>query len=131
MILDGKVALVTGGSRGIGRQVSLRLAKMGAIVGINYVSNSSAAEQTISEIEQAGGMSPYEAVIQAAVSRLMPVLLGAGTTVLGVAPLLQDVFWISMSVTIMAGLAVGTSVTMIIVPVLYATLFRVQSPKES
>jgi len=51
--------------------------------------------------------------------------------VLGVAPLLQDAFWISMSVTIMAGLAVGTMVTMIIVPVLYATLFRVPSPERS
>ena len=82
-------------------------------------------------IEQASGRSPYEAVMQAAVSRLMPVLLGAGTTVLGVAPLLQDAFWLSMSVTIMAGLTVGTAVTMFIVPVLYVTLFRVPSPKKS
>jgi multidrug efflux pump subunit AcrB len=82
-------------------------------------------------IEQAAGKSPYESVMQAAVSRLMPVLLGAGTTILGVAPLLQDAFWLSMSVTIMAGLAVGTMVTMIIVPALYATLFRVPSPKKT
>jgi multidrug efflux pump subunit AcrB len=80
-------------------------------------------------IEQAAGKSPYEAIIEAAVSRLMPVLLGAGTTVLGVMPLLQDVFWISMSVTIMAGLTVGTIITMIIVPVLYATLFQVVLPQ--
>ncbi len=51
-MLEGKVALVTGGSRGIGRQVCLRLATMGATVGINYVSNSSAAEQTLAEIEE-------------------------------------------------------------------------------
>jgi multidrug efflux pump subunit AcrB len=49
--------------------------------------------------------------------------------VLGVMPLLQDIFWVSMAVTIMAGLTVGTMITMIIVPVLYATLFRVASPK--
>lgn len=63
MTIQGKVALVTGGSRGIGRQVSLRLAQMGAVVGINYVSNVSAAEQTASEIEQAGGrafLSPFD-----------------------------------------------------------------------
>ena len=73
MILEGKVALVTGGSRGIGRQVSLRLAAMGARVGINYVSNASAANQTISAIEQLGGtafpvpfdVSDAEAVQQA------------------------------------------------------------------
>lgn len=55
MTLEGKVALVTGGSRGIGRQVCLRLAAMGAKVGINYVSNSSAAEETLAEIKKNGG----------------------------------------------------------------------------
>ena len=42
-------------------------------------------------------------------------------------PLLQDVFWVAMSVTIMAGLAFGTILTMVLVPVLYATLYRVPS----
>lgn len=50
-----KYALVTGGSRGIGRAVCLRLARMGYPVIINYVSNREAAEQTRDEIEQAGG----------------------------------------------------------------------------
>jgi multidrug efflux pump subunit AcrB len=56
------------------------------------------------------------------------VVLAAATTVLGVVPLLQDVFWVGMAVTIMAGLTFGTALTMIIVPVLYCTLFRVESP---
>jgi multidrug efflux pump subunit AcrB len=47
--------------------------------------------------------------------------------VLGVIPLLQDVFWVAMSVTIMAGLAFGTVLTMVLVPVLYATLYRVRA----
>jgi len=70
MILDGKVALVTGGGRGIGRQVCLRLAAMGAVVGINYVSNAGAAEQTLSEILQAGGnafLAPFDVSDSAAV----------------------------------------------------------------
>ena len=71
------------------------------------------------------GMSPYQAVVEAAVSRLRPVLNAAATTVFGMAPLLQDVFWYSMAITIMAGLAFGTIVTMVIVPVLYATLYRI------
>lgn len=50
-----KYALVTGGSRGIGRAVSLKLARMGYKVLINYVSNSAKAEETVKLIEEAGG----------------------------------------------------------------------------
>jgi multidrug efflux pump subunit AcrB len=75
------------------------------------------------------GMSPYNAVVEAAVSRLRPVVNAAATTVLGMIPLLQDVFWVSMSVTIMFGLAVGTALTMVVVPVLYAVLYRLSAPK--
>ena len=71
------------------------------------------------------GMNRYEAVEEAAVSRLRPVVLAAATTVLGVIPLLQDVFWVGLAVTIMAGLTVGTVLTMVLAPVLYAILFRV------
>jgi multidrug efflux pump subunit AcrB len=73
----------------------------------------------------AGGMRPYESVVEAAVSRLRPVVNAAATTIFGMAPLLQDVFWYSMAITIMAGLLVGTMLTMVMVPVLYATLHRI------
>ena len=59
-------------------------------------------------------------------SRLRPVVLAAATTVLGVVPLLPDVFWIAMAVTIMFGLAFGTVLTMVLIPVLYATFFRIK-----
>ncbi|WP_163339700.1 3-oxoacyl-[acyl-carrier-protein] reductase [Desulfopila sp. IMCC35008] len=55
MMLTGKIAVVTGGSRGIGRAISLRLASMGAMVYINYVSRPDAAEETKKIIEQDGG----------------------------------------------------------------------------
>lgn len=54
-MLEGKIALVTGGSRGIGRAVCLRLASTGANVGINYVSNPNAAEETLSCVKEHGG----------------------------------------------------------------------------
>jgi multidrug efflux pump subunit AcrB len=72
-------------------------------------------------VNLASGKTQYDSVIDAAMSRLRPVVLAAATTVLGVMPLLQDVFWIGMAVTIMAGLAV--------VPVLYAAFYRIPSPK--
>ena len=75
------------------------------------------------------GKTQYDAIIEAAVSRLRPVVLAAATTVLGVIPLLPDVFWVGMAVVIMAGLSFGTILTMVLVPVFYATLFKLSVPK--
>ena len=55
MHLDGKTALVTGASRGIGRAIALKLASMGASVAINYAGNTAKAEETKAAIEAAGG----------------------------------------------------------------------------
>ncbi|EEL70066.1 Short chain dehydrogenase [Bacillus mycoides] len=52
---DGKVALVTGASRGIGRAIAIRLAKDGALVAVHYGRNKTAADETIIEIESNGG----------------------------------------------------------------------------
>jgi multidrug efflux pump subunit AcrB len=77
------------------------------------------------------GLDEHEAVVQGGVSRLRPVVLAAATTVLGLAPLLQDVFWVAMSVTIMAGLSFGTMLTMVLVPTFYATFYRIRSPQAT
>jgi multidrug efflux pump subunit AcrB len=81
-------------------------------------------------INLAGGMKPYPAVISAAVSRLSPVVNAAVTTILGVIPLLQDVFWVSLAVTIMFGLTLGTILTMFMVPVFYCILYKIKSEPE-
>ena len=52
MLLDGKVALVTGASRGIGRAVALKLASEGAKVAINYAGSQGKAEEVKAEIEK-------------------------------------------------------------------------------
>ncbi len=55
--LEGKIALVTGGSRGIGKAIAKRLASEGATVVINYTQNDTAAKETAKEIEDAGGQA--------------------------------------------------------------------------
>ena len=57
MIRDGRVAIVTGGGRGIGRAVAVRLAKEGANVAITYRSNDAAAEEAAEEVRAAGAQS--------------------------------------------------------------------------
>ncbi|MDF1583817.1 MAG: efflux RND transporter permease subunit [Methyloprofundus sp.] len=68
----------------------------------------------------------YDAIIHASVSRIRPVFLAAGTTILGMLPLLNDAFFASMAVTIMGGLAFATLLTLIAVPVLYALFFKIK-----
>ena len=54
-MLNGKVAVVTGASRGIGRQIAISMAKEGAVVIVNYNGSAAKAEEVVKEIEAAGG----------------------------------------------------------------------------
>ncbi|MGB5214886.1 MAG: efflux RND transporter permease subunit, partial [Anderseniella sp.] len=76
------------------------------------------------------GVAPYEALIASVQSRARPVSMAALTTVLGMIPLLQDPFFVAMAVTIMAGLAFATVLSLIVVPVLYAIFFNIRAPGE-
>jgi multidrug efflux pump subunit AcrB len=78
----------------------------------------------------AQGMHPYNAIIEAAVCRARPVMLAASTTVLGVIPLLQDVFWVGLGVAIMGGLAIGSLLTLFAVPLFYTIIYRLQPPED-
>lgn len=83
----------------------------------------------IDEIDQqsAMGKEAYTAILDSTVSRLRPVVLAAATTILGLIPLLSDVFFVNMSLTIMAGLGFATLLTLLFVPTLYAILFGVRA----
>ena len=82
----------------------------------------------IEEIDQqiATGKDGFEAIMDSCVSRMRPVMLAAATTILGLIPLLSDVFFVNMSVTIMAGLGFASVLTLIVVPTLYAVFFRIR-----
>ncbi|WP_417742032.1 efflux RND transporter permease subunit [Salipiger sp.] len=69
------------------------------------------------------GEALRSAIIRASTSRLRPVVLAAATTILGMAPLLGDAFFVSMAVTIMGGLAFATVLTLVAAPVLYYMFF--------
>jgi len=68
----------------------------------------------------------HDAVTQAAVSRLRPVTMAAVTTILGMIPLLGDVFFQPMAVTIMFGLGFATLLTLIVVPVLFSLFYSIK-----
>jgi len=76
------------------------------------------------DLVRAEGVPLRDAIVTACVSRLRPVVLAAATTILGMAPLLWDAFFVSMSVTIMAGLAFASVLTLVAVPVFYHLLFE-------
>jgi multidrug efflux pump subunit AcrB len=82
-------------------------------------------------LELSEGKDPYQAVFDSGVSRVRPVAMAAITTILGMIPLLFDVFFQSMAVTIMFGLGFATILTLIVVPVLYTVLFRIKVPKNN
>ncbi len=77
------------------------------------------------DLQIASGKEKFLAVTDAAVSRVRPVSLGALTTVLGVAPLLWDPFFNSLSVVIIFGLTFATLLTLVVVPVLYVIFFGI------
>ncbi|ANO34552.1 multidrug transporter AcrB [Vibrio breoganii] len=78
-------------------------------------------------IDLASGKAPYVAILDSATSRVKPVSMAALTTILGLIPLVADPFFGSMAVTIMAGLGFSTVLTLIVVPLLFATLYNIKS----
>jgi multidrug efflux pump len=75
----------------------------------------------------AAGHGRHRAIIDATVRRARPVILTALAAILGMIPLAGSIFWGPMAITIMGGLLVATTLTLLVVPALYALWFRVRS----
>ena len=82
-------------------------------------------EEIDQQIEE--GKPRFDALLDACVSRMRPVILAAATTILGLLPLLPDVFFTNMAVTMMSGLGFASLLTLFIVPTLYAILFQIST----
>ena len=107
MELEGKAALVTGGSRGIGRAVCLELARRGACVAVNYAGNAAAAEETVESCKAKGvdafsvqadvaDAAACDAMVKEVLSRFgrLDILVNnAGITRDGLMPMLKDADW--------------------------------------
>ncbi|MCA9141008.1 MAG: efflux RND transporter permease subunit, partial [Planctomycetales bacterium] len=78
------------------------------------------------QFQQREGMPVFKSVVTSGVSRLRPVAMAALTTALGMIPLIFDAFFVSMAVTIIAGLCAATVLTMVVLPVFYSVLFNVK-----
>ncbi len=73
------------------------------------------------------GLPPVNAVIEATKTRIVPVTMASGTTILGMLPLLGDAMFAGMAATIMGGLFVSTILTIFVLPVTYCVFFKIKS----
>ncbi|MBR5811497.1 MAG: efflux RND transporter permease subunit [Alistipes sp.] len=124
MIFVGVVAglFVTGNSFDF-----FSLLGMIGLVGMN-IKNAVILVSSINQLREMGA-DPYEAVVEAARSRLLPVCMASGTTILALIPLLFDSLFAGMASTIMGGLLVATLLTMVLLPVVYAIFYNIKPQK--
>ena len=78
------------------------------------------------EIHRAEGQSAREAIINSATLRFRPIMLTAIAAILGMIPLMESVFWSPLAIAFSGGLLVATILTLIVLPVMYATWYKIK-----
>ena len=97
------------------------------LVGMN-VKNAVILVSSINRLRR-NGVGSYDAVVEAARSRLLPVCMASVTTILALIPLLFDSLFSGMASTIMGGLLVATILTMVVLPVTYTIFYNIKPQK--
>ena len=92
------------------------------------VKNAIVLVDEINRLQTEEKAAPYTAIVEATVSRVRPVLMASLTTIVGMIPLVGDPMYSSMAITIMGGLTVGTIITLVLLPLFYAAMFRIRKP---
>lgn len=92
------------------------------------VKNAIVLVDEINRLQTEEKVPAYTAVVEATVSRVRPVLMASLTTIVGMIPLVADPMYGSMAITIMGGLTIGTVITLVLLPIFYATLFHIHKP---
>ena len=95
------------------------------LIGMNIKNAIVLVEQI--DLETAMGKKPLEAVVSATTSRIVPVAMASGTTILGMLPLLFDAMFGGMAATIMGGLLVASALTLFVLPVAYCSIQRIKN----
>ena len=90
------------------------------------VKNAIVLVDEINRLQTEERKQPYTAVLEATVSRVRPVLMASLTTIVGMIPLITDPMYSSMAITIMGGLAIGTIITLVLLPILYTVVFNIK-----
>jgi multidrug efflux pump subunit AcrB len=109
------------------------MALLGILSLIGIVVNNAIVMLEQIDVEQKGGLEPYDAIVTACLARLRPIVMTALTTILGMMPIIisRDPLFYDLAVAIAFGLAFATVLTLGLAPVLYATVLRVSSPPRS
>ena len=74
------------------------------------------------------GETPWDAVVDSAVLRFRPIMLTAAAAILGMLPLMPSTFWGPMAVAIASGLLVATVLTLLVLPTMYAAMYKIHRP---
>ena len=104
------------------------VANLGVIALMGMILRNSVILVDQIEQDERAGKSTWEAIIGSAVRRFRPIMLTAAAAVLAMIPLSRQIFWGPMAVAIMGGLVVGTVLTLLFLPALYAAWYRVREP---